>query len=404
MSPLPLVIVGCGPAGLAAASVIRRVVPSRELIVLEAGTSLPERRRTIPAHITSGVGGAGLYSDGKFSFYPAASALWRLQNTPRLERSYAWLRELLHSVGVSVPAFMVTPARAAEDDFKPYPSLYIDEPHRYQIIEQLLAPIEGAVWLQSRLLDLEESAEGVRLSIDRSGIRTELMAAVVLLAGGRFSPLEMSHYKTAPIMRFLRIELGLRLEGPADNPFFAELRARGGSLDPKLILRAPDSEWRTFCCCTNGEVIEASCAGFWPLSGRADCAPTGRSNVGINVRLLQPTTDFSLSQLQGRRQFRLSLREVLDGSLLSEVYGLSAATLLREGLSQLVTRFPSLQGEAFQLMGPVIEGVGAYPESDAQLALQGGRLYVAGDACGKFRGLVAALLSGAYLGEVLGVL
>jgi uncharacterized protein len=373
------------------------------MIVLEVGTSLLERRRDTPAHLTSGVGGAGLYSDGKFSFYPAASALWRLHDTPRLERSYAWLLDLLRSVGVSLPAFMTNPSRFAEEGFKPYPSIYIDAPRRYQLIEQLFAPIKEKVWLQSRLLDLQESAAGVRLLIDRCGVHTALNAAAVLLVGGRFSPLEMSHYKTAPQMRFLRIELGLRLEGPADNPFFGELRARGGSLDPKLILRAHASEWRTFCCCTDGEVIEASCADFWPLSGRADCAPTGRSNVGINVRLLQPPKDFSLSQLKGRRQFRLSLREVLDGSaLLQEVYGLSAATLLREGLSQLATRFPSLKGEAFALLGPVIEGVGAYPESDAQLSLQGGRLYVAGDACGKFRGLVAALLSGAYTGEALG--
>src|SRR5262249_8022687 len=156
------------------------------------------------------------------------------------------------------------------------------------------------------------------------------------------------------------------------------------------------------CCCIDGEVIESYCDGLTTLSGRSDCDPTGRSNIGFNVRFREPAVALSLAHLQGRRPFLLPLSAILEGTAtLQAEMGACAAAALREGLHRLATFFPVLREGAAQLTaaGPALEGVGAYPVTNASLALEGWPIYVAGDACGKFRGLVAALVSGAYAGE-----
>jgi hypothetical protein len=39
-------------------------------------------------NLTTGVGGCGLYSDGKFSFFPSATQLWQLRTRAALAASY----------------------------------------------------------------------------------------------------------------------------------------------------------------------------------------------------------------------------------------------------------------------------------------------------------------------------
>src|SRR4051794_26248347 len=90
-----LVVVGCGPAGLAAARIAQAAAPGVRWVALESGGPLPGRQRNDPHDVVAGVGGAGLYSDGKFSFYPAATALWQLPDRERLARAYAWVGSLL---------------------------------------------------------------------------------------------------------------------------------------------------------------------------------------------------------------------------------------------------------------------------------------------------------------------
>jgi hypothetical protein len=52
----------------------------------------------------SGVGGAGLFSDGKFSLFPAAERLWTLPDRARVLRAYAWI---LRELGVEVWRFIL---------------------------------------------------------------------------------------------------------------------------------------------------------------------------------------------------------------------------------------------------------------------------------------------------------
>jgi 2-polyprenyl-6-methoxyphenol hydroxylase-like FAD-dependent oxidoreductase len=68
------VIIGAGPSGLCCAYTLQQLnIPFK---LLEMGKCLTSRDRNDSFDSANGAGGAGLFSDGKFSFYPAGTALW----------------------------------------------------------------------------------------------------------------------------------------------------------------------------------------------------------------------------------------------------------------------------------------------------------------------------------------
>ena len=50
---------------------------------------------------------------------------------------------------------------------------------------------------------------------------------------------------------------------------------------------------------------------------------------------------------------------------------------------------------------PAIEGVGAYPDTNNNLQIPGEKIWVVGDLSGSFRGIIPAMLSGAYVAHYL---
>src|SRR5262249_8549940 len=98
-----LLVVGAGPAGLAAAAAC--AARDHDFRVLEIGPRAAPRHHADQRLLGTGVGGSGLYSDGKFSFFPSATALWRLPDRRALRASWGWLAELLGRFGLEAPAF-----------------------------------------------------------------------------------------------------------------------------------------------------------------------------------------------------------------------------------------------------------------------------------------------------------
>ncbi|WP_306316275.1 MULTISPECIES: FAD-dependent oxidoreductase [unclassified Streptomyces] len=72
MDHFDLVVIGAGPAGLAAAQRLAGV--RHRVALIDGGKPVDRRDRYAAADMTRGHGGAGLFSDGKFSFFPSASA------------------------------------------------------------------------------------------------------------------------------------------------------------------------------------------------------------------------------------------------------------------------------------------------------------------------------------------
>jgi uncharacterized protein len=69
-------IIGAGPAGLAAAAALS--ARGCESVLFESGNSARGRDHRSASDIGVGVGSAGLFSDGKFSYFPSATGLYEL--------------------------------------------------------------------------------------------------------------------------------------------------------------------------------------------------------------------------------------------------------------------------------------------------------------------------------------
>lgn len=399
-------VLGAGPAGLAAATAARGL--GANVVVLEQGKPLRDRSQDNRADIVSGVGGAGLYSDGKFSFFPAATAVWRLEPRPLLVDGYEWLGQTLAQAGLPVPALpagTVTASPAAAGTArKRYPSFYLPIDERNAITRRLANDMGDCIQTSMAMTRFGQSPLGHAWLRTAGGIVT---ARRVVLAPGRLGPLVIAQSLSRTELIYRRTELGVRVEQPAEEFVLSD----DDSLDPKLITTQPGGQsWRTFCCCRNGLVVATSAGGFTSVSGRADCPPTGQSNVGVSVRYQDARKGLSALRAAQRNQpatepavehfgqvFGRS-GGVRDTSQVARMLGAETARHVAEALSQLAS-FTGKRLTNAVLYAPLLEGVGMYPRLQSDLRIPGRPIFVAGDATGIFRGLTAALLSGFVAGS-----
>jgi hypothetical protein len=408
-----VLVVGAGPAGLAAA---HGLAASRlSVLVVDSGKAVLDRDRGSSREITRGQGGAGLFSDGKFSFFPSATELWRLPHAEQLRAAYEWTCDFLGAAGMDTPAF---PEQRSADDLeagqwalKKYPSQYLSLNARLDLTKRLVADLDAQTRTQTTVSELryDRNAEVFRAVLIRdTGEHVACSARGLILANGRFGPLGMGKLIEHRIWR--RLEIGLRLEQPSERSFLHDL----GQVDPKLRYRSQDGkvEWRTFCACREGETVLTETEGLWTYSGRADCPPTRRSNVGFNTRILDESTaaralpHLLASLTDIGTGFDEPLNSFLKGAepttaRIERAYGPEFVELIRTGLTHLIDAYPDVLTFGSRLIGPTLEGVGWYPKINEDLSLPGMPAWVAGDSCGIFRGIVAAMISGYYCGTRL---
>lgn len=197
-------------------------------------------------------------------------------------------------------------------------------------------------------------------------------------------------------MHFRRYEFGFRIVGPAQK-IIKEIAC----LDPKYVFKQPGVEYRTFCWCERGEVVQTKFQGIQSYSGRADCAPTGISNFGFNIRVKDTSL---LSESDFRKMIRISPFETrldLFMDTLHHYYPQSAASLIEYGLRKLLERFIGLADKSISVVGPTIEGVGLYPVVEENFSLAGAQgISVIGDCSGMYRGIIPCMLSGYSLANI----
>jgi flavin-dependent dehydrogenase len=71
-----VIIIGGGVSGLSAAYALSQ--KKQRVLVVDRGKHIFERQRSDKFDVANGIGGAGLFSDGKLSMYPSATNLWKL--------------------------------------------------------------------------------------------------------------------------------------------------------------------------------------------------------------------------------------------------------------------------------------------------------------------------------------
>ncbi|MBI3232760.1 MAG: FAD-dependent monooxygenase, partial [Bacteroidetes bacterium] len=96
------IVIGGGPSGLAAGNLLAKA--GIDFLVIDKGDYLYKRNQEIPKDIVTGIGGGGLYSDGKISFFPSGSNLYNLE-PELLKKSYQQLVELFQNFAIEIPRF-----------------------------------------------------------------------------------------------------------------------------------------------------------------------------------------------------------------------------------------------------------------------------------------------------------
>ncbi|KAF6810475.1 hypothetical protein CSOJ01_06287 [Colletotrichum sojae] len=416
INPRPHIIIDMGPAGLAAAARLKGT--GIHFTIIDGGKAVQDRDRQLPEDATRGHGGAGLFSDGKFSFFPSASELWSLPRGGDLREAYDWTCDVLNRAGLETPPFPSNPdaysvAGMVESEhwkLKDYPSDYLSLDARLKLVRDMVADIDGAVMnecnVQSATYHPDTDSFSVVVEHRATGRKTCFTANRLLVATGRFGPLEASLREMTAHHHFRRLEVGFRIQQCSERAFFRSMP----QLDPKFRVRETEGsvEWRTFYVCRQGETCLTETNGLWTVSGRSDCPPTGRSDTGFHTRILdeqlaRKSLDRVLEAMtRPEAHFELFAQGLLRGdaevvAALEGVYGPELVGKMTDGLRRLAGTYGDRgSDEEATLIGPTLEGVGWYPKVDGNLRLLDAPVWVVGDACGLFRGIVAAMISGHY--------
>jgi len=433
----PVAVVGAGPAGLAAAAALReRGVP---VAIYDAGKPLSERDHAAADDLGLGVGGAGLFSDGKFSFYPSGTQLYRLANRRRLLRAYARSTDWLNAVGIpseSLPGDYRGHTRTPGSACKHYPSYYGSLAQRRELVDALSDGLHEDLHTHThvRAVDLTGATPTIDVEHGDSGHMVRHDVSGVVLASGRFGGLDIRErrVRSSLHLRPQRVEIGIRIESP--NPVGFLERSR--SADVKRIWSGAGAQIRTFCTCRNGEIWHIPLAGLSALSGRSDGPPTAFSNFGLLARFSGTRLPMGLSMWEAARREALAQPTAIFEPLGDFLHprggpnGGSSATrrdlvagrpwfpkdafhrgsirqragdllhsILREAVLELLRASPDLANPEAMCLFPAVEGVGFYPTAGESLRVARERVWCAGDVVGRFRGLVPGLVSGYYAGS-----
>lgn len=415
-----IIVIGAGPAGLAFCA--SKASANRKILLVEAGKRFSERDSSRPEDVGSGVTGAGAYIDGKLSFFPAGTALWR-SSYGLLSDAFAECREALLPYSEAEIPPMPAESEILEYLFdpeatwklKPYKSIYMSNENRAWYLRELIESAQQNchVETRTRVVSIQPHNGSFLVGLDNGDCLVKMVECrKVVLAGGRFMPLQqlLSSFPTAEKEVFRRHEFGIRIQVPHTNEGVKEM-ASFGCLDPKFVIRpSPDVEFRTFCFCHRGMVCQSEIDGLCTYSGRADVAETELTNFGLMARtknslafspedvaeFLRTPFHISLSQVAGRQARLAEIRAQLVAQ------SRSIGSFIANAIEQLFERFPALCCKQLELFGPCLEGVGTYPNTDHLLQVKGiDNMYAIGDTSGTFRGLIPSLLSGYYLAHEL---
>lgn len=401
-------IIGAGPSGLCLASTLK----DKDFLILEKGKRLEDRDRNSPVDSVCGAGGAGFYSDGKFSFYPAGTAtgLWPEE---LLEQAHQRLQDDLQEF-LQVPdvdfneKFVMKPGW----NLKEYPSFYVGLEERKRMIQKFVDRIpEGKILYETEFSGIMFRHDDTTLCCHIFDLKTqehsEIMTENVVFANGRFGPLDIQYFQESKSNKdhlvpsrmpkiFKRFEYGMRVCFPS-NAISKTLT------DPKYIKQEPWGEIRTFCWCEKGEVTCTNFNQICSYSGRSDCPPTGIDNFGFNIRIKERMPQSTVHEI-------LTSTPVFHTKNLSEVskrYG-QFENKIEDAFRAFMQFYPDFrelyEQNQLSFVGPTFEGVGEYLDID-NITLQArtsvrycsAKVYCLGDCTGILRGIIPSMLSGYYL-------
>jgi uncharacterized FAD-dependent dehydrogenase len=385
-----VIIIGGGPAGLAAGVVLKST--EKKYLILERGKDLINRDSNNPLDISSGIGGCGLFSDGKLSFPPSASYLWTHFNEKKLKKAYQYLSSILGELGQKLENWSDKWCEVANNTIKKdYNSVVLNNFMRTRILNYFYDTNINNIKVNYCVDNIVKTKNYYEIS----GQNLErYYTNNIIVATGRFGNKILDCKSISKGREIInKIELGIRIETPSDlfKPYTHPVP------DFKLIENvANDVEFRTFCCCKDGVVLKSEFDDFISYNGSKTQLKTQKSNIGLLVRALSDQNSYyeeMKNKLNSKTEFfELSLTEFINGK--NFYIGETCDKLLKEKIGIIIDIASECLMDS-RVYGPEIEYIGEYLDTNEDLSVQS-NVWMAGDVTGRFRGLTAALVSGIY--------
>lgn len=387
-----VIIIGGGVSGLSAAFALKQ--KKQRVLVVERGKHIYERQREIVFDVSNGIGGAGLFSDGKLSMYPSASKLWKLRWRD-LNQAYNEVKVLLQNVNVELDDFSEewTKDSVYEGAHKIYESKMMNIEQRMKFIFMLYQGVGCENVLVNSIVSRVEKSNGLyQIEVRCGGKKTSHQSKTLILAGGKHCYQKMMQKSRSIAFNHgnYALEIGFRIECLNDDfDYYNHPQA-----DVKVIEEKENHSIRTFCCCRDGIVLESSSYDIISLNGSSnDFEKTGKTNIGVLVRAEEDEGKY-LRKTLGNQFFMQDTKSMSLKSYMYEktsLFGDKVDSMVRSFLEE---HFPKMIKGKGVLLYPSIEKDGFYPELNDILQAPAEDIWVVGDATGLFRGLLASLVSG----------
>ncbi|MBW2980421.1 FAD-binding protein [Candidatus Woesearchaeota archaeon] len=428
-----VIIIGAGPAGLFAAHELAKDKRLRVLLI-EKGKAVNERK-----DVLRGVGGAGLFSDGKLNLTPVHGKTNLYEFLPKNQaiQLIDYIDEIFIAFGAPKEFYTKEPRKAEEIKKKAKKHgidlLLLKQKHLGSdrlplLISKFVNNLKnnGIDFLLGNevdeLLVQRNEIKGVRLKNNKI-IKSRYMVACPGRAGSEWF---FNQAKKLDIpVKHRGIEVGVRVE------VRAEVMKHITSViwDPALFIKAKRTNdlVRTFCTCPNGFIAEETYHGFMSVNGycRLDKkSPNTNFALLVNIELTHPVTNTIaygedigklattiaggkpfVQRLEDLKLHRRSywgrmdkssvkptLREVNPGDLSMSIPGRIVNDLL-DALRQLDKLMPGVNKDAL-LYGPELKFFSVRIYTNKSLETPVKNLFVAGDGVGLCGNIVGAAATG----------
>lgn len=434
-----VLVVGAGPAGLFGALGVLSADRDARVLVVDAGRDIEDRRHEAdgarPSDLVSGVGGAGLFSDGKLCLdLEVGGAL--PGSTDRATR-----RRLLESVAAAFevqvpsvrPEVVERRARSAGGtglELSYYPVVHIGTDHCAGVVRTLRERIRGfggTIAPATRLRELTACGRGFTATVESSsGVRRVQSDKVVLALGKTGARMQQRMCeRLGASINPVPMYIGLRIEFP--QPTLA--RFFDGLGDPKYKLHLDDgTKVKTHCAADGGFVVPLYYEGLPLAGGHAMREESSRkSSVAILWDGVRGTDSYRVARRIMQRtarkaRGRLAVQRLGD-YLLHRPSTPSAIRRARPSTShwvaddireilpdsffgpfelflcRLAEAYPEIFDDDALMFAPAIEWWMNRVDTDANLQTSHPGLFVAGDGGGWSQGIVHSAATGLLAAE-----
>jgi len=430
---MKVVIVGAGPAGLFSAYILKG---KAEITIIEKGPSLEERLEETE-NVVFGVGGAGLFSDGKLNFSPEiGNNLGDIISFQELNSLLSEVEEIFGKFGIKVKEsdpskikFLETKSAQSGMRFISIRQAHVGSDKLPSFIKAFVEELEksGVRFICNKEVSEVErnrliTSDGDKFYFDR-----------LILAPGRSGARWLENIVKDLGIKFVYnpIDIGVRVEVP--SIIMEEICSI--NWDPKVHIRTPsyDDFVRTFCVSPYGFVVKESHNEFCLVNGhslRGKKSENTNFAFLVKVSLTEPLENTNLygesialqattigggkpilqrlgDLLYGQRStwsriershVKPTLRDVTPGDI-SMALPYRFVKDIIEGLEILDRLIPGVADNSTLLYAAEIKFHGLKVLTDKFLRTSIPEIYVAGDGAGLSRGIVGAAVSGLMAGR-----